>query len=111
MRFYITIILLFVSFQSLSYAGNEAANKLYENGKYKQAFKAYLPLAEKDDPEAQDMVGMMYMLGVGTKKNYALGSLWLSLAARQGIDHARETRDALIDEWKEDIIRDLTSLK
>lgn len=107
MKKYLFIIPLFVVFQGLSYAGIDEANKLYEMGKYEQAFKAFLPLAEQENAEAQDMVGMMYMLGVGTEKSYALGALWLSLSAQQGVDHAKETRDTLIDKWRKDIINDL----
>ena len=111
MKYFISIFVLFLSFQGLAYAGIDEANKLYAMGKYEQAFKEFLPLAEQENSEAEDMVGMMYMLGVGTKKNYALGVLWLSLSAQQGVDHAKETRDTLITEWKDDIINDLKSLK
>ena len=111
MKYYLASILLFLSFQGTAYADIAEANKLYSAGKYEQAFKVFLPLAQAEVAQAQDMVGMMYMLGVGTEKNYALGTLWLSLAAQQGVDQASETRDTLITEWKEDIIKNLKAMK
>ncbi len=86
------------------------ANQLYSQGKFSQAFVNFLPLAEEGDPDAQDMVGMMYMLGVGTDKNFALGALWLSLAAQQGVDHAAETREKLIAEYRQEILDDLKTM-
>ena len=112
MKNLLAIIPLFFAFQGLAQASAiDEANKLYTQGSYEQAFKAFLPLAEQENAEAQDMVGMMYMLGVGTEKNYALGALWLSLSAQKGVDHARETRDTLIDKWRWDIIDNLKSLE
>ena len=108
----LAIIPLLLIFTGPAQAGDiDEANKLYAEGHYEQAFKAFLPLAEQEVAEAQDMVGMMYMLGVGTQKNYALGALWLSLSAQQGVDHARETRDTLIDKWRKDIIENLKSFE
>lgn len=111
MKNYLAMILLFVSFHSLSFAGIEEANRVYEKGEFDQAFKLYLPLALQDEPDAQDMVGVMYMLGVGTERNYALGTLWLSLAANHGIDYAKEARDTLMEEYKDDILIELKLLK
>jgi len=105
-------LLLFILMPGVSNSDEmDRANELYRSGDYVDAFKLYLPLAEQEIAEAQDMVGMMYMLGVGTKKNYALGALWLSLAAQRGIDHAEETRETLMFEWRSDIIENLKSMR
>ena len=101
-------ILLLLSQPAVS--GLKEAEEAFQRDDYPEAFREYLALAESGVAQAQDMIGIMYMLGVGTPKNYALGILWLTLAAANGMDGSAETRDTLVQEWGDDILKDLSTL-
>lgn len=53
-----------------------AANHLFQQSKFQEAFKANLPLAKCGDPRAKLEIGFMNEFGRGTKQNYAQAALW-----------------------------------
>src|SRR5947209_5551657 len=61
----------------------DTANKLYQQGKFVDAFAAYQQSASLGSPRSQALLGYMYATGQGTAKNPALAMEWTSKAAEQ----------------------------
>ncbi len=60
------------------------AGEAYNKSVYVQAIRLFRPLAEKGNSDAQAMLGMMYLKGEGTTRNYPDAMKWLLLASSQG---------------------------
>lgn len=60
--------------------GDEAS----ERKDYETAMRWYRQAAENGNAEAQDNVGLFYLMGMGVKKDAAEGARWLRKAAAQG---------------------------
>jgi len=56
----------------------------YDAGRYAQAIKLLVPLANESNSQAQFRVGMMYYLGQGVPEDEKLAVFWLKKAAAQG---------------------------
>ena len=53
-------------------------------GRYEEAIELVLPLAERGDPQAENIMGAMYMNGWGVELNIAEALRWYGLAAEHG---------------------------
>jgi uncharacterized protein len=62
----------------------EDAVVAYQRGDYTTALRAWHPLAEQGDAEAQFHLGVMYESGQGVLRNHAEASKWYRKAAEQG---------------------------
>ena len=56
----------------------------YERGDYATALRAWQPLAEQGDAEAQSMLGQMYDEGEGVPQDYEAAAQWYRRAAERG---------------------------
>lgn len=56
----------------------------FEKGDYAKAFPIWKIRAEQDDQEAQNFLGIHYLLGLGVKRNYGLAKKWYEKAAKNG---------------------------
>ena len=57
----------------------------FEKGDYAKAFPIWKVRAEQqDDQEAQNFLGIHYLLGLGVKRNYVLAKKWYEKAAKSG---------------------------
>src|SRR5438132_432724 len=56
----------------------------YEAGNYTTALKAWRPLAEKGDADAQYSLGLLYAKGQGVGQSYSKAVHWYRQAAEQG---------------------------
>jgi TPR repeat protein len=66
----------------------------YNRGDYVPAIRLFRPLAEKGNPKAQGVLGVMYRRGQGVARNSAHAFVWFSLAAARGDSKAKaELRD------------------
>jgi TPR repeat protein len=66
----------------------------YNRGDYVPAIRLFRPLAEKGNPKAQSVLGVMYRRGQGVARNSAHAFVWLTLAAARGDARAKsELRD------------------
>jgi TPR repeat protein len=66
----------------------------YNRGDYVPAIRLFRPLAEKGNPKAQSVLGVMYRRGQGVARNSAHAFVWFSLAAARGDAKAKaELRD------------------
>lgn len=63
------------------YAAGKAA---YDRGDYETAYRAWLPLAERGDRDAQFELGWLYRSGQGVQQDYDIAIEWLGKSARQG---------------------------
>ena len=86
----------------------DAARAAFNNKEYAKSFNLFYPLALADNAEAQDMVGMMLILGVGAGKDYERGTIWLSLAESNGVEGSGEMRQDLLKKWKNQILVSLS---
>jgi TPR repeat protein len=56
----------------------------YNRGDYMPAIRLFRPLAEKGNPKAQSVIGVMYRKGEGGARNSLRAFMWFSLAAARG---------------------------
>jgi hypothetical protein len=56
----------------------------FEKGDYAKAFSIWKVKAEQDDQEAQNFLGIHYLLGLGVKRNFVLARKWYEKAAKSG---------------------------
>jgi len=66
-------------------AGGIAA---YHRGDYPAALSEFRIAADQDDPFAQNVLGLMYVQGLGVKRNYQLALDWFSKAQVLGLPDA-----------------------
>lgn len=81
--------LLLLSVHSFSYADDEAilqqALRFYQQNDYQQAVPLLQSLAEKGEPVAQGVLGMMYELGQGVEQDYRNAAKLFYASAKQGM--------------------------
>jgi len=56
----------------------------FEKGDYTKAFPIWRVRAEQDDHEAQNFLGIHYLLGLGVKRDFSLAKKWYEKAAKNG---------------------------
>lgn len=71
------------------------AGEAYNKSVYVQAIKLFRPLAAQGNADAQAMLGMMYLKGEGTTRNYPEAVKWLLLSAAQGNASAQNNLGAM----------------
>jgi TPR repeat protein len=70
---------------SIAWAGPwEDGMAAYNRGDYVPAIRLFRPLAEKGNPKAQSVIGVMYRKGQGVARSSARAFMWFSLAAKRG---------------------------
>lgn len=63
--------------------------RLFEQGKYTEAYAHWLPRAERGEPLAQNYMGIHYYLGLGTRRDLKRAREWYEKAAIQGYPDAQ----------------------
>ncbi len=56
----------------------------FSSGHYEQALRLWLPIAEKDNADAQYNLGILYMKGLGVEKNLKAAFIWYKRASANG---------------------------
>jgi peptidoglycan hydrolase-like protein with peptidoglycan-binding domain len=77
----------------------------YENRDYTTAQRELQPLADRGDPRAQRLVGLMYRDGLGVRKDQIRAYMWFDLAAQRNQYGAAQLRDELAQQmlpWQVD---------
>ena len=79
-------ILLFILFsQSALHAAElEDGFQAFKKGNYEQALRLWLPIAEKDNADAQYNLGILYQRGLGVEKNPKNAFIWYKRASANG---------------------------
>ena len=62
----------------------ESAKRSYEQADYANALKEATPLAEQGNPDAQLILGKMYLKGQGVPRDPDRANKWFTQAAKQG---------------------------
>lgn len=73
----------------------DIAGEAYNKSAHVQAIKLFRPLAAQGNADAQAMLGMMYLKGEGTTRNYPEAMKWLMLSAAQGNASAQNNLGAM----------------
>ena len=81
------------SWPGLAAAGFEAGRAAYNRGDCAAALRAWKPLAEQGDAQAQFNLEVMYYHGEGVPQDDVQAYAWLNIAAAQGDKKAAEPRD------------------
>ena len=76
----------------------EQAQKAYDNGSYEEAFIIVEPLAKLEHPDAEYLLGQMYELGRGVKKDTEQAVTLFTSAANQAMPPLRPSLGSSI--WK-----------
>jgi hypothetical protein len=69
---------------SVSAGDYDDAVSALADGEYRQAYRGFKRLAQREHVEAQFQVGMLYLFGQGVKTDTELGIHWLERAAHNG---------------------------
>lgn len=81
--------LLILCLAAPSWAGLEEAIDATERGDHAAAVKEWLPLAQKGLPEAQYILGVNYLKGLGVQPDPKESARWMQRAAEGGYVHAQ----------------------
>ena len=79
----LTALLALVAVSS-AWADVETGLTAYHDGNYDEAYKNFVPEAEKGNALAQTALGIMYQNGRGVKRDYQQARVWYEKAAEQG---------------------------
>ncbi|MCU7843958.1 MAG: sel1 repeat family protein [Candidatus Thiodiazotropha sp. (ex Monitilora ramsayi)] len=80
------VLVLSIPFSSTVYADPyEDAVTALADGEYRQAYRGFKRLAQRDHIESQYQVGMLYIFGQGVEQNMEKGISWLEQAAYNGV--------------------------
>src|SRR5262245_52074662 len=77
----------------------------YENRDYAAAQRELQPLADRGDPRAPRLVGLMYRDGLGVRKDLIRAYMWFDLAAQRNQYGAAQLRDEVAQQmlpWQVD---------
>jgi len=86
LRRVLTGLIVTVAMAGAAVAGPfEDAEAAYRRGDYTTAFNLWRPLAEQGDAYAQDVLGIMYVGGLGVPEDDAEAVKWYRRAADQGL--------------------------
>ena len=78
----------------------EDGHDAFDNQQYSRAYEIWLPLAEKDNAEAQYNIGLLYMKGNGVKKSERTALYWFTRAGEQGMADAQYNAGVMFYEGK-----------
>ncbi|MDG1457074.1 MAG: tetratricopeptide repeat protein [Pseudoprimorskyibacter sp.] len=64
--------------------GLEQARDLMENGQFEDAMQAFLPLARSGNADAEELIGVMYALGLGVERDDERAFEWYLRSSLKG---------------------------
>lgn len=96
----VKVLLLITSFlfQTVTFSQQdrfESGLASKDRGHYATALRAWLPMAESGNPEAQNNVGYMYEEGLGVPQNYLMAMNWYRQAAENDLAQAQHNMGML----------------
>lgn len=83
-RFTLSIALISFLSPALQATELEDGFQAFSAGKYEQALRLWLPIAEKDNADAQYNLGILYQKGLGVEKNPKAAFIWYKRASANG---------------------------
>jgi TPR repeat protein len=76
--------ILILAFSLWACSDYRKARSAYEAGEYAKAFQIFEQLSNSGDSQAQYDLSLMYLQGIGVKKNLERGWVWMNRAAEGG---------------------------
>ncbi len=83
MKFAAALLALMV-FASPAFAEIEQARDLMEAGRFEEAMDALLPAARSGNADAEELIGVMYAMGLGVKRDDVRAFEWYLRASMKG---------------------------
>ena len=83
-RFILVIVQLSILTFSVQAGELEDGFIAFKAGSYEKALRLWLPMAEKDNADAQYNIGILYMKGLGVEKNEKTAFIWYKRSAANG---------------------------
>ena len=84
LTFLLSLTFLFLFSGSVYGDDRQDSYDAMNRGDFKTAYKLWLPLAEQGDPEAQNVLGLMYSKKQGVPQDHKEAVRWYRLSAEQG---------------------------
>ena len=75
---------LFCLWPQIIHAEIEHARDLMENNKFEEAYKELWPAARSGNADAEELIGVMYAMGLGVTKDYQRAFDWYLRSALKG---------------------------
>ena len=82
--FLVNVITFLGIFSSIAYADIEKARDLMESNNFKEAMKQLLPAARSGNADAEELIGVMYAMGLGVKRDDVRAFEWYLRSAMKG---------------------------
>ena len=101
-RFIFSFVLIPVYFLFSTVQASELEDgfQAFSAGNYEQALRLWLPLAEKDNANAQYNLGILYQKGLGVETNPKAAFIWYKRAAENGHTDAMYNLGIMYDHGK-----------
>lgn len=99
-RFILSFVLISFSLSTAQAAELEDGFQAFKAGNYEQALRLWLPLAEKDNADAQYNLGILYQKGLGVEKNRKTAFIWYKRSAANGNTDAMYNLGIMYDRGK-----------
>ncbi|MEL6168693.1 MAG: tetratricopeptide repeat protein [Pseudomonadota bacterium] len=77
-------VALFLALSSPAFAEIEEARDLMEAGRFEEAKAALWPAARSGNADAEELIGVMYALGLGVEQDYVRAFEWYLRSAMKG---------------------------
>ncbi|MEM7487683.1 MAG: tetratricopeptide repeat protein [Pseudomonadota bacterium] len=84
MKLHGTILAVLLALSSAARADIEDARDLMEAGRFEEARKALWPAARSGNADAEELIGVMYALGLGVEKDEVRAFEWYLRSAMKG---------------------------
>ena len=82
--FFICVITFLGIFSPIVYADIEKARDLMESNNFREAMKELLPAARSGNADAEELIGVMYAMGLGVKRDDVRAFEWYLRSAMKG---------------------------
>jgi TPR repeat protein len=80
----ITLLTLFLAFSTCVSADIEHARQLMESNEFEQAYDVLYPFAQAGNADAEELIGVMYAMGLGVEKDDVRAFEWYMRSSLKG---------------------------
>ena len=77
-------LFIFIVFPTIVFGEIENARDLMEKGEFKQAMKELLPAARSGNADAEELIGIMYAMGLGVERDDVRAFEWYLRSSMKG---------------------------
>lgn len=82
--FFVSVITFLGFFPPIVYGDIEKARDLMESNNFREAMKELLPAARSGNADAEELIGVMYAMGLGVKRDDVRAFEWYLRSAMKG---------------------------